>query len=324
MEESHSKTKASDKLKPPGLDGEQMSQVSEDTDGTNLRKGADVATYNSGKASETRTSRLRRRAMKLPARVWNTRRGQDTTSGLVAGEVERAQLDRPPSAGLVQTGKGVRRSLGASQSSNASSKSRFTREIRIVLLSWHEPEMEVTALLDSGLDVDIISRLVVDSFGLQTSSYTGDMDGVLIPDAQVTVMWRLAEVHETYTTIFGVLNEEDPTGFDVMLGHNTIQMIGFNKKPSVSWRATGDREPRPLNGKGKSNHLEDVGFVVDGFQQASTHSAESIQTPLDISAHQRQTLHGADLGRAIKRTGRGTQAAPSAASVAQEKIITEF
>ncbi|KAL8932494.1 MAG: hypothetical protein Q9211_006281 [Gyalolechia sp. 1 TL-2023] len=59
--------------------------------------------------------------------------------------------------------------------------------------------------------------------------------GYFEPETQVTVEWHISERHKTYKTTFAVLDEKHSGDFDILLGHRTIETVGFYLKNVSVW-----------------------------------------------------------------------------------------
>ncbi|KAL9024984.1 MAG: hypothetical protein Q9196_006111 [Gyalolechia fulgens] len=93
--------------------------------------------------------------------------------------------------------------------------------------------------LDTMADLDAVSHHVVKSLGLKEEKYFGPpvrpLGGYFEPETQVTVEWHISERHKTYKTTFAVLDEKHSGDFDILLGHRTIETVGFYLKNVSVW-----------------------------------------------------------------------------------------
>ena len=92
------------------------------------------------------------------------------------------------------------------------------------------------AQLDTGADVDVMSKPVADALGMNLETYSGEdvlpLGGRMTPLGQLTLDWHVMGKELTYTTTFLVLNTKE---FDVLLSHKTIGEIGFWTRNHKVW-----------------------------------------------------------------------------------------
>ncbi|KAG7004790.1 hypothetical protein G7Y79_00023g053740 [Physcia stellaris] len=102
----------------------------------------------------------------------------------------------------------------------------------------HLPETSKirVAKLDTGADVNVMSKQVADSLGFKLQPYFGGdllpSGGRITPLGQLTLDWHIMGKEETYTNTFVVVDAKE---FDVVLGHKTIREIGFWTRNHKIW-----------------------------------------------------------------------------------------
>ena len=102
----------------------------------------------------------------------------------------------------------------------------------------HLPDTSKTrvAKLDTGADVNVMSKPVADALGMKLEQYFGEdimpLGGRMTPLGQLTLDWHVMGKEETYTNTFLVL---DMKGFDVLLSDKTIGQIGFWTRNHKIW-----------------------------------------------------------------------------------------
>ncbi|KAL8640920.1 MAG: hypothetical protein Q9226_008692, partial [Calogaya cf. arnoldii] len=155
----------------------------------------------------------------------------------------------PPLAGVSQSTTGDRSASNASEISTGSSQPDFARAFRMVIHLPGDRSAQRMTCLDTCADMDAISRDVVETLKLKTESYSGGTIKPLgpptnsfKPERQVTLDWHVATFNKTYTTTFAVFNEEHSDEFDVLLGLETIERIGFYKKNRNIWLSSSRGE----------------------------------------------------------------------------------
>lgn len=97
--------------------------------------------------------------------------------------------------------------------------------------------------LDTGANVNVISIDVVNSLALAKERYQGPrlkpINGIYLPQWQVTFDWHVAKFPKTYTSTFAVLDEEHSADFDILLGEKTIGIVGFyDVNPKIWFHTT--------------------------------------------------------------------------------------
>lgn len=92
------------------------------------------------------------------------------------------------------------------------------------------------AKLDTGADLDVMSKRVADALGIELEPYSGEdiipLGGRIRPLGQITRDWHVMERKMTYTTTFVVLEVEE---FDILLGAKTISECGFYQINNAIW-----------------------------------------------------------------------------------------
>lgn len=92
------------------------------------------------------------------------------------------------------------------------------------------------AKLDSGANVDVMSKRVADSLGMKLEPYFGEdnlaLGGRKTPLGQLTLDWHVMGKGRTYTSTFLILDVEN---FDVLLGDKTIGEVEFNAPNTAKW-----------------------------------------------------------------------------------------
>lgn len=116
---------------------------------------------------------------------------------------------------------------------------------RIFRMAIHQPKQRFRmCCLDTGADTDVISLDVVEELGLKKDAWEGGklypLGEALTPEWQVTFDWHVAEFPKTYNSTFAVLDKKHSRDFDVLLGHKTIEEIGFWIKNGRVWILTND------------------------------------------------------------------------------------
>ncbi|KAL9014675.1 MAG: hypothetical protein Q9173_000671 [Seirophora scorigena] len=136
--------------------------------------------------------------------------------------------------------------LGAASSPSAPSAHCaarvFKRQFRMAI---HLPKQRFRiCCLDTGADLDVISLDVVEDLGLKKDAWEGGkvypVGESFTPKWQVTFDWHVAEFQKTYTSTFAVLDKVHSRDFDVLLGHETIENIGFYFTNGRVWMFTND------------------------------------------------------------------------------------
>ncbi|KAL8701399.1 MAG: hypothetical protein Q9224_000519 [Gallowayella concinna] len=109
----------------------------------------------------------------------------------------------------------------------------FKRVFQAVIHLANGQNAQRVFCLDTGAELDIISSHVVESLGLKKEQYqktslrpTG---GSRPPTSQVTFDWHVAGFYKTFTTTFAVVDDKLSKDFDILLGHSTIQDVGFHQ-----------------------------------------------------------------------------------------------
>lgn len=117
---------------------------------------------------------------------------------------------------------------GAHAESKLSGEASWKSQFKIV---FHMPNGSIKiriAVLDTGATVDVMTKKVADSLGVEMEPYYGEdlipLKGALAPLGQVTLDWHVINRIVTYTTTFLVVDCE---GFDVLLGESTIKNNKF-------------------------------------------------------------------------------------------------
>lgn len=148
----------------------------------------------------------------------------------------------PPATDSVHATTEVRSSSNASELSNASSKPGFETAFRMNIHLSGEKNAQRMTCLDTASDVDVISQDVVETLELETEIYPGGaikplgpITNSYKPERQVTLDWHVATRHKTYRTTFVVFDEEHSDEFDILLGRDTIERIGFYKRNRKIW-----------------------------------------------------------------------------------------
>ncbi|KAL8840377.1 MAG: hypothetical protein Q9176_003870 [Flavoplaca citrina] len=167
-------------------------------------------------------------------------------SSPIAGSSSRLH---PPSTGSDQPVAGMRSSSNASEPSNTSSHSELTKSFRMIIHLPNERIGQRLACLDTCSEVDLVSHQVVDSLHLETEKYTGvaikplgPATNIYKPERKAKIEWHVAKFHKTYTTVFAVLDTAHSEEFDILLGLETINKIGFIKKNRDIWWNSAGRQ----------------------------------------------------------------------------------
>ncbi|KAI4286207.1 MAG: hypothetical protein L6R38_000103 [Xanthoria sp. 2 TBL-2021] len=96
-----------------------------------------------------------------------------------------------------------------------------------------------TTSFDTAADVNVISIKVVESLGLSKEKYEGPPLAMAMfsykPEWQTMFDWHVARFFKTYTTTFVVLDEKHCGDFEIMIGRDTIERIGFYKRNRNLW-----------------------------------------------------------------------------------------
>lgn len=94
-------------------------------------------------------------------------------------------------------------------------------------------------ILDTVAEADVISIEVVESLDLSKGKYEGPPLAMAMffykPEWQTTFDWHVAKFHKVYTTAFVVLDEKHCGDFDIMIGRDTIERVGFYQRNSKVW-----------------------------------------------------------------------------------------
>ncbi|KAL8936838.1 MAG: hypothetical protein Q9216_004723 [Gyalolechia sp. 2 TL-2023] len=125
------------------------------------------------------------------------------------------------------------------KSSSSGEGRTFKRTFHMVIHLQNGESALRVGCLDTMAEVDAVSHQVVESLVLKKNEYFGPavkpLGGYFEPKSQVTVDWHISGFHKTYTTTFVVLDEKHSGDFDVLLGHKTIEEIGFYEKNGRVW-----------------------------------------------------------------------------------------
>ncbi|KAI4248273.1 MAG: hypothetical protein LQ352_005962 [Teloschistes flavicans] len=130
------------------------------------------------------------------------------------------------------------------------SDSAFTRSIIVMaihLLGGREIKQQV-AKLDTGAELNLISRPFASSLGLHVEDYQGNSvvtigeQGPFRPEGMISLDWNVSGKPLRYTSQFAVLDERQCQGsFDVLLGEDEIKKIGFFIKNNAVWSIRFER-----------------------------------------------------------------------------------
>lgn len=128
----------------------------------------------------------------------------------------------------------------------------FKKQFRMAI---HQPRQRFrVCCLDTGSDIDVISLDVVEDLGLKKDAWEGGkikpLGEPFTPVWKVTFDWHIAGFYKTYSTTFVVLDKNHSREFDVLLGHETIEKIGFYLSNGNVWMITngGTRAEQALEG----------------------------------------------------------------------------
>ncbi|KAI4170701.1 MAG: hypothetical protein LQ343_004800 [Gyalolechia ehrenbergii] len=142
--------------------------------------------------------------------------------------VEPANSKEPPSTGSTSSNMGLE-----------PEGRTFKRTFHMVIHLPNGQHALRVGCLDTMADLDAVSHHVVESLGLKKDRYFGPpvrpLGGYFEPQSQVTVDWHVYKFNKTYTTTFAALDERHSGDFDVLLGHRTIEKIGFYEKNGRVW-----------------------------------------------------------------------------------------
>ncbi|KAL8645573.1 MAG: hypothetical protein Q9210_006632 [Variospora velana] len=137
-----------------------------------------------------------------------------------------------------------------SSSNTITSSEEFKTSFQIVIHLPDDGNAQRVSVLDTGAGLDVINPNVVESLKLKKDRYQGEpirpLGGFYEPEWQVTFDWHIARFRTTYTTTFAVLDDKHSGDFDVLLGKESIQKIGFWKKDNSVWQLPTDDEGRPI------------------------------------------------------------------------------
>ena len=90
------------------------------------------------------------------------------------------------------------------------------------------------AQLDTGSSLNVISHDVINDLKIPMDPYLGftlrPFNGSVWPIGQVRLEWHVQGREKTYTDIFAVLPNDFSEDFDMLLGRETIERIGFYKR----------------------------------------------------------------------------------------------
>ena len=128
------------------------------------------------------------------------------------------------------------RFVGQSTSRGDEWKSAFYMGI---LVSNNEIKAAI-AKLDTGSKVDVISEDTVKRLATCMEVYEGPNvvpigESTIRPIGQVTLLWHVHGRHKTRETTFQVLDKNSTRGFDVLLGEDTIEKVGFYRVNNDVW-----------------------------------------------------------------------------------------
>ncbi|KAL8756996.1 MAG: hypothetical protein Q9199_002538 [Rusavskia elegans] len=131
--------------------------------------------------------------------------------------------------------------VGSSDSLESSSKAKPGSNLSFRMVV-HLPEGTTatrTTSLDTVAEANVISIKVVESLGLSKEKYDGPPLATAMfsykPEWQTTFDWHVAKFHKVYTTTFVVLDEAHCGDFDILMGRDTIERIGFYQRSNTVW-----------------------------------------------------------------------------------------
>lgn len=132
--------------------------------------------------------------------------------------------------------------LTASESDSHTAQDRKAHSMFMICL--HKPEKENfatrVAKLDTGASVDVMSKAVFSALGIEMEGYHGKPlrplgKSTIKPLGQVKVNWHVSQRTKTYTSKFVVLDDSLTEDFDVLLGDETIEKVGFYNRNHAVW-----------------------------------------------------------------------------------------
>ncbi|KAL9616068.1 MAG: hypothetical protein Q9204_008617, partial [Flavoplaca sp. TL-2023a] len=193
----------------------------------------------------------------LQALVDSSKRGRDTHKPTDGRDVMDGSGSTSPYQGQEKSSAGETRAtpstpiktLGSDTSENladggASSsedcrRRKWKRTFHMVVhLSNEDHSIRVTCL-NTGADINVISIDVVNSLHLAKEPYQGPplkpIGGTYLPEWQVRFDWHVAHRTKTYTSNFAVLDKDHSGDFDILLGKETVEDVGFYKINSRVW-----------------------------------------------------------------------------------------
>lgn len=129
---------------------------------------------------------------------------------------------------------------GISKYGRSSSESKDWRTQFYMLI--HLPNGDIKMYIcknDTASKVNILSRQVVKSLGMEMEPYNGPpvapMSALIQPIGKITLDWHVLDRTKTYTTEFIVLDDKATSGFDALLSEDTVGEIGFYFINNAVW-----------------------------------------------------------------------------------------